>query len=75
MKHFAAEKEHETSDSTFIVLMSHGHRDVICGTDSNEEVKNVLHVDEIFTTFNNVNCRNLRDKPKVVIIQACRGSK
>ncbi|KAM5180762.1 caspase-1-A-like [Mantella aurantiaca] len=74
MKHFAAEEKHKTSDSTFIVLMSHGHRDVICGTDSNEEVKNSLHVDEIFSTFNNVNCSNLRDKPKVVIIQACRGS-
>lgn len=81
MKQFAANQEHVTSDSTFIVFMSHGQRDVICGTDtqitlnknSEEEANNVLHVDEIFTTFNNVNCPGLRDKPKVIIIQACRG--
>ncbi|XP_018416734.1 PREDICTED: caspase-1-A-like [Nanorana parkeri] len=73
MRMFAAEQEHITSDSTFIVFMSHGQRDVICGTDSEEETNNMLHVDEIFTTFNNVNCRVLRDKPKVIIIQACRG--
>lgn len=77
MKDFAAEEKHMTSDSTFLVFMSHGQRDVICGTDSQESKEgaiNALHVDEIFSTFNNKNCRVLRDKPKIIIIQACRGS-
>ncbi|XP_077336788.1 caspase-1-A-like [Lithobates pipiens] len=77
MKDFAAEEKHVNSDSTFLVFMSHGQRDVICGTDtqdSDKGAKNALHVDEIFSTFNNKNCRVLRDKPKIIIIQACRGS-
>nr|DBA34171.1 TPA: hypothetical protein GDO54_001758 [Pyxicephalus adspersus] len=79
---FAREKEHETSDSTFLVFSSHGLKDVICGTDTEvtknensgqEEVKNVLPVDKIFHILNNQNCPALRDKPKAIIIQACRG--
>ncbi|XP_040194222.1 caspase-1-A-like isoform X2 [Rana temporaria] len=76
MKDFAAEEQHMTSDSTFLVFMSHGQRDVICGTDSQHskvEATNALHVDEIFSAFNNKNCRVLRDKPKIILIQACRG--
>ncbi|KAM9320285.1 caspase-1-A-like [Gastrophryne carolinensis] len=83
MKVFSQEKDHNTSDSTFLVFMSHGLRDRICGTDtrlvkngtSKAEVPNTsLHIDEIFNTFNNVNCRALENKPKVIIIQACRGN-
>ncbi|XP_063812261.1 caspase-1-A-like [Pseudophryne corroboree] len=81
MKTFAAESQHKESDSTFLVFMSHGEKDVICGTDSQKiedvkgqhKVEGTLHVDEIFNSFNNVNCSGLRDKPKVIIIQACRG--
>ncbi|NP_001081223.1 caspase-1-A [Xenopus laevis] len=81
MKEFAAQEEHADSDSTFIVLMSHGDRQGVCGTDSKKtekekgqyEVTNLLEIDEIFSTFNNVNCSKLRNKPKVIIIQACRG--
>ncbi|XP_068121863.1 caspase-1-A-like [Hyperolius riggenbachi] len=78
MKTFAAHEDHKASDSTFLVFMSHGMRDVICGTDMklNETERkeiNVLKTDEIFTTFNNENCPALRDKPKIILIQACRG--
>ncbi|XP_069800572.1 caspase-1-B-like [Dendropsophus ebraccatus] len=80
MKNFAAKKQHKDSDSTFLVFMSHGERDIICGTDFNKEnvdgrerVTGGLHVDSIFNTFNNINCPGLRDKPKIIIIQACRG--
>ncbi|NP_001079341.1 caspase-1-B [Xenopus laevis] len=79
MKEFAAREEHADSDSTFIVLMSHGDKPGVCGTDSKKTengqygVTNLLQVDEIFSTFNNVNCSRLWDKPKVIIIQACRG--
>ncbi|KAG8450646.1 hypothetical protein GDO86_003064 [Hymenochirus boettgeri] len=80
MKDFAAREEHLDSDSTFIVLMSHGEKDGICGTESHfshtakgQVVTDLLHFDHIFSTFNNINCAKLRNKPKVIIIQACRG--
>ncbi|KAJ1184914.1 hypothetical protein NDU88_001711 [Pleurodeles waltl] len=77
---FSMRAEHNKSDSTFIVIMSHGLRDRICGTafkDENtgvqDENADVLYVDTIFKLFNNKNCKGLRNKPKVIVIQACRG--
>ncbi|XP_045694942.1 caspase-1-like [Phyllostomus hastatus] len=71
---FAALPEHESSDSTFLVFMSHGILDRICGTPHDNDKSDVLHYDTIFQIFNNRNCCHLKDKPKVIIIQACRGA-
>ncbi|XP_073421887.1 caspase-1-A-like [Dendrobates tinctorius] len=80
MKNFATDSDHKDSDSTFLVFMSHGERDFIYGTDfkreiveGRERVTGDLRVDDMFNTFNNKNCSGLRNKPKVIIIQACRG--
>lgn len=73
LKAFAARKEHKTSDSTFLVFMSHGIRDGICGKNYSEEVADVLKINTIFQILNTGSCPNLKDKPKVIIIQACRG--
>ncbi|KAM4046631.1 caspase-1-B-like isoform 2-T2 [Anomaloglossus baeobatrachus] len=80
MKNFAADTDHKDSDSTFLVFMSHGERGFIYGTDfkrekveGQERVTGDLRVDDIYNTFNNKNCSGLRDKPKMIIIQACRG--
>ncbi|XP_075450641.1 sn-1-specific diacylglycerol lipase ABHD11 isoform X3 [Ascaphus truei] len=75
---FAAQEEHKNSDSTFIVLMSHGIKEGICGVDSQEtpnsgQIDDLLPVDKIYTTFNNKNCSKLYGKPKVILVQACRG--
>uniref|UniRef100_A0A8C6D9Z7 Caspase-1 n=1 Tax=Moschus moschiferus TaxID=68415 RepID=A0A8C6D9Z7_MOSMO len=75
LKAFAARSEHQTSDSTFLVLMSHGIRAGICGKKYSEEVPDLLKIDDIFQIFNTWNCPTLKDKPKVIIIQACRGEK
>ncbi|XP_020756044.2 caspase-1-like isoform X1 [Odocoileus virginianus] len=75
LKAFAARSEHRTSDSTFLVLMSHGIRAGICGKKYSEEVPDVLKLDDIFQILNTWNCPTLKDKPKVIIIQACRGEK
>ncbi|XP_014808566.1 PREDICTED: caspase-1-like [Calidris pugnax] len=75
MKDFADRKEHCTSDSTFLVFMSHGVRAGLCGTESRNETTDILSLDTIYETFNNKNCRALLGKPKVVIIQSCRGRK
>ncbi|ELW64200.1 Caspase-12 [Tupaia chinensis] len=70
---FAARQEHQSSDSTFLVFMSHGILGGICGTKHRNKDPDILHDDTIFKIFNNRNCRNLKDKPKVIIMQACRG--
>ncbi|XP_015269033.1 PREDICTED: caspase-1-like [Gekko japonicus] len=73
LRKFAARKEHEASDSTFVVLMSHGLRAGLCGVKSQGENSDILSHDTIYSILNNKNCPALRDKPKVIIIQACRG--
>ncbi|XP_043850789.1 caspase-1-like [Dromiciops gliroides] len=71
---FASRPEHRTSDSTFLVLMSHGVPGGICGKDYTEEAPKILPVDRIFQIFNTCNCPSLKDKPKIIILQACRGA-
>uniref|UniRef100_A0A8D0G3W5 Caspase-1 n=1 Tax=Sphenodon punctatus TaxID=8508 RepID=A0A8D0G3W5_SPHPU len=73
LKQFAARKEHKESDSTFLVLMSHGVKAGLCGTKSQDECTDILSLDTVYQTFNNMNCEALMGKPKVIIIQACRG--
>uniref|UniRef100_A0A671EGU2 Caspase 12 (gene/pseudogene) n=1 Tax=Rhinolophus ferrumequinum TaxID=59479 RepID=A0A671EGU2_RHIFE len=70
---FAARPEHRSSDSTILVFMSHGTLEGICGTKHQKTEPDILHDDTIFQIFNNRNCQSLRDKPKVIIMQACRG--
>ncbi|XP_036921217.1 caspase-4 isoform X3 [Sturnira hondurensis] len=71
---FAARPEHKSSDSTFLVFMSHGILEGICGTLHRDEKPDVLLYDTIFRMFNNCHCLSLKDKPKVIIVQACRGA-
>ncbi|XP_055128916.1 caspase-1 isoform X4 [Symphalangus syndactylus] len=70
---FAHRPEHKTSDSTFLVFMSHGILEGICGKKHSEQVPDVLQLNTIFKMLNTKNCPSLKDKPKVIIIQACRG--
>ncbi|XP_058302890.1 caspase-1 isoform X2 [Hylobates moloch] len=70
---FAHRPEHKTSDSTFLVFMSHGILEGICGKKHSEQVPDVLQLNAIFKMLNTKNCPSLKDKPKVIIIQACRG--
>ncbi|NXI67387.1 CASP1 protein, partial [Anseranas semipalmata] len=73
MKNFAGHKDHLTSDSTFLVFMSHGCRTGLCGTQSRNETTDILSLNTIYENFNNDHCKALMGKPKVVIIQSCRG--
>lgn len=72
---FAERKEHEESDSTFVVIMSHGKKGFILGVHHGKNNPNdVLPVDNIYKHFNTENCPAMVNKPKVILIQACRGS-
>ncbi|XP_075402646.1 caspase-12-like [Tenrec ecaudatus] len=73
LRQFAGRPEHKSSDSTFLVFMSHGTLDGICGKKHSLQEPDILKDDIIFSIFNNSNCQSLKDKPKVIIMQACRG--
>ncbi|XP_015914624.1 caspase-3 [Parasteatoda tepidariorum] len=58
-------------DCCFIIILSHGYyNNVIHDTHFCE-----LRKQEVCDIFNNINCENLRGKPKIILFQACRGRK
>ncbi|CAG5133914.1 unnamed protein product, partial [Candidula unifasciata] len=68
LKSFAKLEHHHQADACFICLLSHGEEEYIFGTDGKR-----IPLNEIFMLFDNTNCKGLLGKPKVFIIQACRG--
>ena len=66
-----ARLDHYSYDSFFCVVMSHGDQnDNILLSDGRK-----ISRDELTSEFSSVYCRSLSGKPKIFIIQACRGSK
>uniref|UniRef100_A0A3B5M9R2 Caspase a n=1 Tax=Xiphophorus couchianus TaxID=32473 RepID=A0A3B5M9R2_9TELE len=61
------------TDSVFVVLMSHGKLGKILGVDWKEDKPDEFPINNIFKHLGSKSCPELRDKPKVIIIQACRG--
>lgn len=62
----ACKPEH---DALFVFILSHGSENGIYGTDGME----VYLESEIISCFDNRNCKAMIGKPKVFVIQACRG--
>lgn len=58
-------KEH---DALFVILLSHGSECGIYGSDGIE-----VDLNDIITYFDNKHCKAMIGKPKVFVIQACRG--
>ncbi|VDI74423.1 caspase 3 [Mytilus galloprovincialis] len=56
------------TDCLIVVLLTHGTEDSVYMTDGVVKIKNVME------HFNATNCPELHLKPKVFILQACRGS-
>lgn len=81
VKNFSKHHEHRDSDSTFVVIMSHGERiqnkDAILGVRYHRDRRpnDYFFVEDIFSHLNSEKCPALIDKPKVILIQACRGGK
>ncbi|XP_041128940.1 caspase-14-like isoform X2 [Polyodon spathula] len=59
----------ENISCCFVITASHGDLGAIYGSDSER-----VELNSIFKLFRNDQCPKLQSKPKVFIIQACRGS-
>lgn len=65
----AKSQENHDADCLVVILMSHGDKDVIYGTD----IEKLCLYDKVYPLFNNENCPALQGKPKLFFVQACRG--
>uniref|UniRef100_A0A3B3WQD4 Caspase a n=1 Tax=Poecilia mexicana TaxID=48701 RepID=A0A3B3WQD4_9TELE len=72
-KGFAKHPKLKQTDSVFVVIMSHGKLGKIFGADWREDNPDEFAVDKIYRCLNSNGCQALINKPKVVILQACRG--
>ena len=73
-----AAKDHSVHDCLIVAVLTHGDEGKLYGTDSRSDSKdpnNALHQQDLTTYFDGKNCPCLIGKPKVFILQACRGSK
>ncbi|XP_052058991.1 uncharacterized protein LOC127699369 isoform X2 [Mytilus californianus] len=61
-------KSLEETDCLIIVMMTHGTEESVFMTDMSIKTKNVMDY------FNAENCKELQMKPKIFILQACRGT-
>uniref|UniRef100_V9KZT1 Caspase-2 n=1 Tax=Callorhinchus milii TaxID=7868 RepID=V9KZT1_CALMI len=70
LRDFALSADHRRTDSCVVVLLSHGVEGAIYGVDGK-----LVQIHDIFQLFDNANCPNLQNKPKMFFIQACRGDR
>uniref|UniRef100_A0A667XNI9 Caspase a n=1 Tax=Myripristis murdjan TaxID=586833 RepID=A0A667XNI9_9TELE len=77
VKDFAQLPDLSQTDSVIVVIMSHGKKGAVYGSRGKalnpNEKDDLFPTDNIFEYLNAKNCPALRDKPKVIIINACRG--
>ena len=64
-----AKGDHTAYDCFVLCLMSHGQEGLFYGSDGQ-----AVLFDTVCDLFSNSNCRTLRGKPKLMFIQACRGT-
>ncbi|KAH9377848.1 hypothetical protein HPB48_016332 [Haemaphysalis longicornis] len=62
-------ESHRFADCLVVILMSHGEEGFIYGSDS--EKLRLQH--DVYGPFNNEECPTLQGKPKIFLVQACRG--
>ncbi|XP_039272871.2 caspase-2-like [Styela clava] len=68
LKNFSSWAKLAEFESCFIVLMSHGQDGIIFGRDGK-----AVSLPDVYDLFSNEKCPHLQNKPKVFLVQACRG--
>ncbi|XP_037533738.1 caspase-1-like [Nematolebias whitei] len=74
---FAEHSKLKEADSVFVVIMSHGKLGAVLGVDWKQGDKDPdeFPINNIFTILGPKKCPGLINKPKIIVIQACRGDK
>ena len=76
-----AKKDYSAYDCLIVAILSHGDNGMLYGTDSEAgkdrkaDTNNALAVESLSTYFDGERCPSLKGKPKLFILQACRGMK
>ncbi|KAK6167949.1 hypothetical protein SNE40_021869 [Patella caerulea] len=66
--HFALNEDHTNYDCFAVVILSHGTRDNVCGSDGK-----LVAIRDLTGPLKPLTCPSLRGKPKLFFIQACQG--
>ncbi|XP_008280768.1 caspase-1-like [Stegastes partitus] len=71
---FSKHPKLKETDSVLVIIMSHGKLGEVLGVNcENEESTDVFPIDNIYKHLGPEKCPALLNKPKILIIQACRG--
>ncbi|XP_026153000.1 caspase a [Mastacembelus armatus] len=72
---FSKHSKLKETDSVFVVIMSHGKLGAVLGVNWKENCsdKDELPINNIYKHLDSEGCPALLNKPKIIIIQACRG--
>lgn len=75
---FSKHPKLKDTDSVLVVIMSHGKLGAVLGVDCKEplcdnEEQDAYEVNNIYKQLSSDKCPALLNKPKIIIIQACRG--
>ena len=75
---FSKHPKLKETDSVFVVIMSHGKLGAVLGVDwkketSDDEKPDEFPINNIYKHLGSEKCPALLNKPKIIIIQACRG--
>lgn len=68
LQRFSRLPNHRSVHSTVVAVLSHGVEGAVYGVDGQ-----LVQLEDIFRLFDNDTCPQLQNKPKVFLIQACRG--
>jgi len=68
LQDFSQSPGHAVGDCCVVCILSHGEEGYIFGADGKK-----FELDAVYQLFDNTCCPDLRGKPKIFIVQACRG--
>ncbi|XP_067450974.1 caspase a-like [Thunnus thynnus] len=72
---FSKHPKLKETDSVFVIIMSHGKPGAVLGVNHKKGQPDKFPIDNIYKHLDTQKCPALLNKPKIIIIQACRGGK
>ncbi|XP_063762631.1 caspase a-like isoform X1 [Eleginops maclovinus] len=72
---FSKHRKLKETDSVVVVIMSHGKLGAVLGVDWKKEKPDEFCINNLYQHLGPERCPALLDKPKIILIQACRGEK